>query len=268
MEKPFSVAPDIEVFSSWEEVPTLGFLNINSFVLKAREPVVIDTGMWKEKEEYMKALESVIDPKEIKWILLTHDDNDHKGATPELLEAAPNARLVTQFIGVGRMMDTWPVPLERCYLMNPGDSIDLGDRTLTAIRPPQWDSPPSLAYYDSKSGALFSSDCFGAMIPAKVQDVADVPEADLQQGFMNFASIVSPWIHLVDEGKYAKMLDVVRHMAPTMILSCHSPPARGKTDQYLKWLAAAPSSEMWVGPNQAAMEAMMAQMQQGPPPES
>ncbi len=86
MEKPFSAAPDIEVFSSWEEVPTVGFLNINSFVLKAREPAVIDTGMWKEKEEYLKALESVIHPKEIKWIFLTHDDNDHKGGTQALLE--------------------------------------------------------------------------------------------------------------------------------------------------------------------------------------
>ena len=199
-------------------------------------------------------------------ILLTHDDNDHKGSVQELLEAAPNARLVTMFLGAGRMMDTWPVPMERCYLLNPGESIDVGDRTLTAVKPPLWDSPPSLGYYDDKSGALFSCDAFGAVIPEKVQDSTDLPETELAQAMTTFAGMLSPWIHMLDQGKFAQHLDVVRQMAPKMILSGHLPPARGRTEQFLKSLAAAPSSEPFVGPNQAALEAMMAQMaHEGPP---
>ena len=80
MEKPCQVTDDIGIVQSWEEAPTMGFLSVNPYVIKAKELAVVDAGMWIEKKEYMQALESVVDPKEIKWIVLTHDDNDHKGS--------------------------------------------------------------------------------------------------------------------------------------------------------------------------------------------
>jgi flavorubredoxin len=40
----------------------MGFLPVNAFVIKAREPVLVDTGMGIDGEEFMKALESIIDP--------------------------------------------------------------------------------------------------------------------------------------------------------------------------------------------------------------
>ena len=268
MEKPYQVTDDISIFQSWEEAPTLGFLSINAYVIKAKELAVVDAGMWIEKKEYMQALESVVDPKEIKWIFLTHDDNDHKGSLPELLEIAPNARLVCQFIAVGRMMDTFRVPLDRLHLVNPGDSVDIGDRKITVLRPPLWDAPPTVAYYDDKSGALFCADSFGAFIPAKCQDADDIPAAERSRAQTTFASIVSPWVHMLDEAKFAAHLKVVRDMDPKLILGCHLPPAKNhKADEFLKALTACPPTEPWCGPNQAAMEAMMAQMAHGGPPQ-
>jgi len=48
----------------------MGFLPVNAFVIKAREPVLVDTGMGIESEEFMKALESIIDPQDLKWVWL------------------------------------------------------------------------------------------------------------------------------------------------------------------------------------------------------
>ncbi|RJQ48328.1 MAG: MBL fold metallo-hydrolase [Nitrospiraceae bacterium] len=50
------------------------------FVIKAREPVLVDRGMGIDSEEFMKALESIIDPKDLRWVWLTHDDADHTGS--------------------------------------------------------------------------------------------------------------------------------------------------------------------------------------------
>ena len=72
-----------------------------------------------------------------------------------------------------------------------------------------------------------------------------------------------PWVHLVDEGKFAKLLDEVRQMDPKVILASHLPPCRGMTEQCLKLMVALPSSEPFPAPTQADLEAMMAQMAAG-----
>jgi len=148
-------------------------------------------------------------------------------------------------------MDTFPVPLDRLYLVNPGDSADIGARKITALRPPLWDSPPTLGYYNDKSGALFSADSFGAFISAKCQDADDIPAAERAQAQTTFASILCPWVHMLDEAKFAAHLKVVRDMDPELILGCHLPPARkNKADEFLKALTACPPTGPWFGPHQ------------------
>ena len=58
----------------------MGYVPVNSFLIKAKEPVLVDTGLGQDRDQFMKALESVIDPKDLKWIWLTHDDSDHTGS--------------------------------------------------------------------------------------------------------------------------------------------------------------------------------------------
>ena len=48
--------------------------------------------------------------------------------------------------------------------VNPGQKITLGDRTLTAVKPPAFDNPSTTGFHDETSGAFFSSDCFGALL--------------------------------------------------------------------------------------------------------
>jgi flavorubredoxin len=169
----------VSVLSDQLPVPGIGVLPVNAFVLHAAEPVVVDTGLSLPGGGFMDALGSVVDPADVRWIWLTHPDRDHTGALFELLEAAPQARLVTTFLGAGIMSTEWPVPLDRVYLLNPGQSLEVGDRKLTAFRPPLYDSPATVGFYDDRSQTCFSSDCFGAPMPSSElaggSDVADVP---------------------------------------------------------------------------------------------
>jgi len=64
MDKPYQAMPDIEVLPAHFPIPGMGFRAVNAFVIKAREPVLVDTGMGIESKEFMKALESVIDPQD------------------------------------------------------------------------------------------------------------------------------------------------------------------------------------------------------------
>ena len=259
MEKAYQAMPDIVVLPSHFPVPGAGFLPVNAFVLKAKEPVLIDTGTGIDSGEFMNALESVIDPRDLKWVWLTHDDADHIGNLQKILEAAPNARLAAFSLAVLRMSTAWPLPMDRVYWLNPGDSIHVGDRNLTAVRPPLFDNPTTIGVNDNKSGVFFSADCFGAIIPSPAQSTDDVAEADLAQSMAGWASLDSPWVHMVKPGEFNQALDRIRQIAPKAIFSAHLPPAIGKTEQFLELLATVPPSSPSIAPNQTALEQILAQ---------
>jgi len=259
MNKPYKVISDIDVLPAHFPITGAGFLPVNAFVIKAKEPVLVDTGMGIENEAFMTALKSVIDLQDLKWLWLTHDDADHTGSIQKVLEAAPQARLVANSLAVLRMSTSWSVPMHRVYWINPGENISVGDRTLTAVRPPLFDNPTTIGIYDDKSETFFSADCFGAIIPSPVQNIGDVTEMDLAQGMISWASADSPWLHMVEPKVFGGALDKIRELAPKMILSSHMLPAQGETEHFLELLAKVPTSTPFVTPNQTALEQILAQ---------
>ena len=173
----------------------------------------------------------------------------------------PPLRVITTFLGVGIMSLAAPLPMDRLYLVNPGQTIEVGDRTLTAVKPPVFDNPVTTGFYDDRSGALFSADCFGAMLAAVPQNAADLSHDELRKGQVFWATVDSPWLHKVDRGLLAKELDAIRTMDPTMILSSHLPAAgRAMTERLIASLEAVPSAEPFVGPDQEALEQMLSGM--------
>jgi flavorubredoxin len=260
MEKAHKVTDDIAVLPSYFPIPGMGMIPVNAFVLKAKEPVLIDTGLLAESDAFMEALRSVIDPRDLKWIWLTHADQDHIGSLHRLLDEVPHIRVITSFLGMGRMSLFAPLSPERAYLLNPGQSIDLGDRTLTAVKPPIYDAAETTGCYDSKSEVFFSSDCFGAVLSSPAQNAADIDAKELSERQILWATIDSPWLHHVDEELFARNLNTVREMSPKTVLSAHLPPASGMTDQLLGALENARVADPFVGPDQTAFEAMLSQM--------
>jgi hypothetical protein len=261
----YKAAPDIDVLTTNFPIPGLGQLAINSFVLHGDVPVLVDTGAVVERESFMTALKSVIDPVDLRWIWLTHTDGDHIGALGQLLAEYPEIKVITTFLGVGIMSVSDPLPMDRVHLVNPGQSITLGSRTLTAFRPPTFDNPSTTGFFDTSSGVLFPADCFGALLQDVPRNAADLSEGDLREGQVIWATIDSPWMHEVDRGKLVHELDAVANLEPSLILSSHLPAAPGSMiGQFLASLAAVPDARPFVGPDQVALEQMLAQMTAGP----
>lgn len=261
----YEATPDIDVLTTNFPIPGLGQLAINSFVLHGDVPVLVDTGPVVERESFMTALKSVIDPADLRWIWLTHTDGDHIGALGQLLAEYPDLKVITTFLGVGIMSVSDPLPMHRVQLVNPGQSITLGSRTLAAFRPPTFDNPSTTGFFDTRSGVLFPADCFGALLQDVPQNAADISEGELREGQVFWATIDSPWMHEVDGGKLAHEIDAVAKLEPSLILSSHLPAAPGgMIDQFLASLAAVPDAAPFVGPDQVALEQVLAQMAAGP----
>jgi len=263
MNKPRQVNEDTYIVMTDFPAAHLGILPINWYLIKAQEPVLVDTGMPIERELFLSTLESLINPAEIKWIFLTHDDNDHQGNLTQAMEAAPNAKLVIPFLGLARMADSHKLPMERILLINPGQSFHAGDRELAVMKPPMWDSPATHCLYDAKTDTLFSADSLGALIPQPADDVSDIPPAVYTEGFCKFASALCPWLHLVDQSKFDKHLEAVRKLNPKTVLSSHGLVAYGMCDRLLKSLAEVPAMQPFIGPDHAEMLAIMGKMKAG-----
>jgi hypothetical protein len=58
-------------------------------------------------------------------------------------------------------------------------------------------------------------------------------------------------------------LDPLRSMDPAVILSTHLPPALVRVPEFLDMLAAAPKADSFVGPDQRALEEMLASFEPG-----
>src|SRR5262245_55482089 len=142
----------------------MGFAYVNTMVVKGKEPTLVDTGGPIHRDQYFEAAFSLVDPKDVRWVFLSHDDRDHSGNIMQVLERCPNATLVTNFVAVARMSEEWQLPMHRMRWVNDGESWSAGDRTLTAVRPPLFDSPATRGLYDSKTRVYYSADCFGALV--------------------------------------------------------------------------------------------------------
>ncbi|HVT76190.1 MAG TPA: MBL fold metallo-hydrolase, partial [Acidimicrobiales bacterium] len=149
----FTAAPGIDVITTTAEIPTLGSLAINAFVVHGAEPILVDTGTVAGQADFMTTLRSVIDPADLRWIWLTHTDFDHIGSLAALLEANPSLCVITSFVGVGIMgLSSTPLALDRVDLVNPGQTVTLADRRLTAVRPPVYDNPITAGFLDDRTG--------------------------------------------------------------------------------------------------------------------
>jgi flavorubredoxin len=255
----YQAAPDVDVVTSTATITGFGNLAINAFVIHAAEPVLVDTGAVRESDDFMAALRTVIDPADLRWIWLTHTDFDHIGSLHRLLDDNEQLRVITSFLGVGIMSLAAPLPMDRVYLVNPGQTVDVGDRTLTAVRPPAFDNPITAGLHDDRSGILFSSDCFGALLDEVPECAEDLSDAALREGQIFWATVDSSWLHKVDRAVFVSDLDRIRGLEPTMILSSHLPAARGSSmERLLGALAAVPDAPPFVGPDQIALEQMLA----------
>lgn len=250
------VATDIAQLAAYIPVPGMGVLPVNSFLIRAEQPVLVDTGLAALREDYMHHLRQAVEPADLRWIWITHTDPDHLGNLEAVLAEAPRARIVTTFLGMGKL-GLHRLPLDRVYLLNPGQWLDVGDRRLLACTPPTYDAPETTALFDAGSRTLFSADCFGAILSEPRETAAAVNPAELRDGLITWAGVDAPWLRGCRQAHLKASLDAVLDLNVATVLSSHLPPAQDMTARLVRYLNDARSAPAFEGPDQAALERMM-----------
>ncbi len=198
---------------------------LNSMVIAGSEPAIIDTGSVNNRTQWLEDVFGVVDPADVRWVFLSHDDADHTGNLAPVMDACPNATLVCSWALVERFSNAFGFPLQRCRWLNDGEGLDLGDRRILAVRPPVYDSPATRGFLDHRSGVYWGVDAFATPCPAEpVPTVADLdPEFWAEGMALSIHHALAPWVGLVDRQRYEAEVDRVGAMGVTTIATAHSP---------------------------------------------
>jgi flavorubredoxin len=232
---------------------------LNSMVIRGAEPVVVDTGMAENREQFLADVFSVVEPTDIRWVFLSHDDVDHTGNVTALMAAAPKATLVVNWFMTERMGGSLTVPHTRQRWIGDGERLDVGDRTLVAVRPPVFDAPTTRGLFDPSTGVYWSADSFATPMLRPVRDVADLDASFWTDGMAMFHNYVSPWLALVDDARYQATVDRVAALGIEAIAGCHTPvvPA-ALVPAAIAAARRAPTAEFPPQPGQAVLDEILA----------
>jgi flavorubredoxin len=234
---------------------------VNSLVIAGREPVIVDTGAAGNREHWLNDVFGIVDPKDVKWVFISHDDHDHVGNLAQVLDLCPNATLVTSWFQAERLSVAYNLPLYRMRWVNDGEAFDAGDRMLYAIRPPVYDSPTTRGLYDSRSKVYWASDCFATPLLQANEDVNELDAEFWQQGFYMANSMGAPWVHQADPARFNKAVDRIAELNLSAIAGAHTPIISGpRINEAFELLRKLPGMPEALQPTQADLEAMIAAM--------
>jgi flavorubredoxin len=237
---------------------------INSMVILGEQPIIVDTGTPANREQWLKDVFALVEPEDVRWIYLSHDDVDHTGNLEQALERCPNAQLVCNWAMVERHTNCFNFPIPRCRWTHDGDTFDAGDRTLHTLRPPVFDSPTTRGLYDSKTGVYWAVDTFATPLPDPGLGIADLDQEFWTGAMWLFAyGAVSPWLTMVDPAKFNKTVDKLANLDITTIAGCHTPVIEGPfMPRAFDTIRQFPTLDPPPLPDQAVLEQIVAAMTQ------
>ena len=221
---PVEIAPETWVIQDTNGDDQPGpVVHMNSMLIRGAQPVVVDTGLADNRDRYLEDLFGLVEPEDVRWVFLSHEDVDHFGNVDAVLAACPNATLVASWFMCQRLGTDLTTPPTRWRWLGDGETLDVGDRTLTAIRPPLYDSPTTRGLFDPRTGVYWASDCYASPVAAGTEFVDDLDPEEWAAGMGVFARWNGPWVELVDRDRYAAECRRIEELPLHAIAGTHAP---------------------------------------------
>jgi flavorubredoxin len=169
----------------------------NAYLIIDEKTALIDTVHHSFTGEMIEKIKEIIEPSEIDYIITNHVESDHSGSIAEILKLAPNATVV----GTANCQKG----LEKHYFGNwnfqvvkTGDTLNLGERTLSFLEAPMLHWPDSMFTYIEKDCLLLSNDGFGQhFATSKLFDDEVNQNVLLWEAAKYYANILWPYSTLV-----------------------------------------------------------------------
>ena len=151
---------DIDLFESQYIVPN--GISYNSYVILDEKICVLYTVDKRKTDEWVANLENVLDGKTPDYLIINHLEPDHASNIQLLADKYPDMKLVGNAKTFNMLPQFFDIDLtDRTVTVKEGDSLNLGEHTLSFYMAPMVHWPEVMVTYESKEKVLFSADGFG-----------------------------------------------------------------------------------------------------------
>ncbi|MBN1897615.1 MAG: FprA family A-type flavoprotein [Spirochaetes bacterium] len=199
-----------------ELIPLPDGTSYNAYFIKGSQKNVLLDTVDPSQDELFKNLEEMKVDR-IDYIISHHAEQDHSGRIPDILKRYPEARVLTNPKCKDFLMDLLLLSPDQFQVINDGQTLSLGDRTLKFILAPWAHWPETMLTYLEEDKILFSCDLFGSHLATAetfVKDESKVFEAAKRY----YAEIMMPF-----RANIVKHLEKIQNLKIDLICPSHGP---------------------------------------------
>jgi len=150
----------IDLFESQYVVPE--GISYNSYVILDDVVAVMDTVDKRGQKEWEENLLAALEGRKVDYLVIQHLEPDHAGSIARMRELFPEVVLVGNAKTFAMLPQFFELPPDVGTLtVKEGDSLSLGEHTLSFFMAPMVHWPEVMVTYESKEKVLFSADGFG-----------------------------------------------------------------------------------------------------------
>ncbi|RLG36496.1 FprA family A-type flavoprotein [Methanosarcinales archaeon] len=200
-----------------ELIPLPDGTTYNAYLVNGSEKTaLIDTVDPTKESELLTNLRK-IEVEKIDYVIANHAEQDHSGAIPSILSAYPDAKVVTNEKCKKFLIDLLHIQEDRFEVVEDGDEISLGDKTLRFFDTPWVHWPETMVTYLIEDRILFSCDFFGSHL-ATSELFAEQGEELLRSAKRYYAEIMMPF-----RANIKKNMEKISSLDMEMIAPSHGP---------------------------------------------
>ena len=150
----------LDLFESQYVVPN--GISYNSYVIIDEQVAIMDTVDSRLGSEWFAHLEEALCGRKPDYLVVHHLEPDHAGEILRLTEKYPELKIVASARAVQMLPQFFDADFaEKTIIVKEGDTLSLGEHTLTFYAAPMVHWPEVIVSYESSERVLFSADAFG-----------------------------------------------------------------------------------------------------------
>ena len=150
----------VDLFEGQYKVPR--GISYNSYAVIDEKIAIMDTVDVNFTHEWLDNIQNTLGNRVPDYLVVQHMEPDHSANIVSFIKAYPDAKIVSSAKAFSMMKNFFGTDFEdRRIVVDEGDTLNLGEHTLTFVTAPMVHWPEVIVTYDSKDKVLFSADGFG-----------------------------------------------------------------------------------------------------------
>ncbi|MBN2736900.1 MAG: FprA family A-type flavoprotein [Spirochaetales bacterium] len=164
-----SIKPDIywvgvndrttDLFEGIWPIENVG-VSYNSYLINDEKKAIIDLSKAMKTDDYFSQISQIMDIKKLDYLIVNHMEPDHTGVLRTLIKMVPDIKILGTKKCKEMMADFYQITTN-FQVVEDGETLKLGKRTLQFVYTPFVHWPETMVTYEVSTKTLFSCDAFG-----------------------------------------------------------------------------------------------------------